>query len=144
MAGSDLVQVALPNIQTPPPPFLRCCCCNPLWPTRTRLLRYGKKSRFQRGKLCDCQIEIHTETCYRFASFLSYLLIRKTQHGFIFMWCCCCCCFSYLVCSMYEQAASLASSILKRLCHARQDIATHDMLESTAMVLVQALNQLGR
>lgn len=45
---------------------------------------------------------------------------------------------------MYEEAASLASSILKRLCDPRQDIATQDMLESTAMVLVQALNQLGR
>ncbi|KAJ1442519.1 Protein kinase domain [Sesbania bispinosa] len=53
---------------------------------------------------------------------------------------------SYLVCSMYEEAASLASSILKLLRddYDAKDIATQDMLESTAMVLVQALKELGR
>ncbi|TKY44498.1 hypothetical protein E2542_SST30774 [Spatholobus suberectus] len=53
---------------------------------------------------------------------------------------------SYLVCSMYEEAASLASSILERLRDAKDErgLATQDMLESTAMVLLQAFNQLGR
>ncbi|XP_061362071.1 protein APEM9 [Gastrolobium bilobum] len=50
---------------------------------------------------------------------------------------------SYLVCSMYEEAASLASSILKCLRYDYND-ATQDMLESTAMVLVQAFKELGR
>ncbi|GAU30957.1 hypothetical protein TSUD_144050 [Trifolium subterraneum] len=48
---------------------------------------------------------------------------------------------SYLVCSMYEEAASLASTILKqRSLHDDDD----DMVESSAMVLLQAFNQLGR
>ncbi|CAL5186339.1 unnamed protein product [Lathyrus oleraceus] len=53
---------------------------------------------------------------------------------------------SYLVCSMYEQAASLASSILKRLPrdYDHRDTAIQDMLQSTAMVLIQAFDQLGR
>ncbi|XP_040998693.1 protein APEM9 [Juglans microcarpa x Juglans regia] len=59
---------------------------------------------------------------------------------------------SYLVCSMYEEAASLASSILKRLCNdndnegieAGEDVEFYDMLESTGMVLVQSLKELGR
>ncbi|MED6161156.1 hypothetical protein PIB30_058088 [Stylosanthes scabra] len=51
---------------------------------------------------------------------------------------------SYLVCSMYEEAASLASSILKHLQDDSSGVATQDMLESTAMVLVQSLNQLAR
>ncbi|XP_027359139.1 protein APEM9 [Abrus precatorius] len=54
---------------------------------------------------------------------------------------------SYLVCSMYEEAASLASSILERLRDAEADAETddtQDMLELTAMVLLQAFNQLGR
>ncbi|XP_062157746.1 protein APEM9 [Alnus glutinosa] len=59
---------------------------------------------------------------------------------------------SYLVCSMYEEAATLASSILKRLCEdkdnkgveAGEDAGFYDMLESTGMVLVQSLKGLGR
>ncbi|XP_061357992.1 protein APEM9-like [Gastrolobium bilobum] len=51
--------------------------------------------------------------------------------------------FGYLVCSMYEEATSLASSILKCLSDDYND-ATQDMLESTAMVLVQAFKELGR
>ncbi|XP_058722327.1 protein APEM9 [Vicia villosa] len=53
---------------------------------------------------------------------------------------------SYLVCSMYEQAALLASSILKRFPrdYDHRDTETQDMLQSTAMVLIQAFNQLGR
>ncbi|KAK7314327.1 hypothetical protein VNO77_32847 [Canavalia gladiata] len=52
---------------------------------------------------------------------------------------------SYLVCSLYEEAASLASSILERLRDADdRGLATRDMLESTAMVLIQAFNELDR
>ncbi|KAB1212056.1 hypothetical protein CJ030_MR5G024628 [Morella rubra] len=59
---------------------------------------------------------------------------------------------SYLVCSMYEEAASLASSTLKRLCcdneitctEAGEDVEFYDMLDSTGMVLVQSLKGLGR
>lgn len=51
---------------------------------------------------------------------------------------------SYLVCSMYEEAASLSSSILKRLRDDATAISTQDMLESAAMVLLQSFNQLGR
>lgn len=51
---------------------------------------------------------------------------------------------------MYEEAASLASSILKRLrndnegIEAGEDVEFYDMLESTGMVLVQSLKELGR
>lgn len=47
---------------------------------------------------------------------------------------------------MYEQAASLASSILKRLPrdYDHRDTAIQDMLQSTAMVLIQAFDQLRR
>jgi hypothetical protein len=54
---------------------------------------------------------------------------------------------SYLVCSLYEEAASLASSILKRLCNDDKGIIEgefYDMLESTGMALVQSLKALGR
>ncbi|RDX91736.1 Protein APEM9, partial [Mucuna pruriens] len=52
---------------------------------------------------------------------------------------------SYLVCCMYEEAASLASSILERLRDGDdRGLSTQDLLESTAMVLLQAFNQLGR
>ncbi|KAK9922676.1 hypothetical protein M0R45_031130 [Rubus argutus] len=58
---------------------------------------------------------------------------------------------SYLVCSMYEEAASLASSILKRLSEHSSDFEAsddhfelYDMLESAGMVLVQSLKELGR
>ena len=57
----------------------------------------------------------------------------------IWIWCCIC---SYLVCSMYEEAAQLASSVLERLRHSHHDIDRDDMLESSAMVLLQAFNQL--
>ncbi|KAH1160898.1 hypothetical protein AAZX31_01G001500 [Glycine max] len=42
---------------------------------------------------------------------------------------------------MYEEAAELASSVLERLRHGHHDI-DRDMLESSAMVLLQAFNQL--
>ncbi|XP_024028374.1 protein APEM9 isoform X2 [Morus notabilis] len=55
---------------------------------------------------------------------------------------------------MYEEAASLASSILKELCkrtsdmpefmESLSDVEFHDILESTAMVLLQSLHQLHR
>ncbi|KAJ4839180.1 hypothetical protein Tsubulata_012927 [Turnera subulata] len=63
---------------------------------------------------------------------------------------------------MYEEAAALASSIIKRLTQQQQqlrernhnepivvvgemnDNELHDMIESAGMVLVQSLNQLGR
>ncbi|XP_075672428.1 protein APEM9-like isoform X3 [Castanea sativa] len=55
---------------------------------------------------------------------------------------------SYLVCSMYSEAESLASSILKRLCNDDDksivEVGFRDMLESTGMVLVQSLKALGR
>ncbi|KAM1029823.1 hypothetical protein ACFX15_041506 [Malus domestica] len=58
---------------------------------------------------------------------------------------------SYLVCSMYEEAASLASSILKPLSQHSQHLEAdgdrfelYDMSESAGMVLVQSLKQLGR
>ncbi|GAU30960.1 hypothetical protein TSUD_144080 [Trifolium subterraneum] len=55
---------------------------------------------------------------------------------------------SYLVCSMYEEAASLASTILNRLRYDQipTTAATQqqDMLQSAAMVLLQSFNQLGR
>lgn len=58
---------------------------------------------------------------------------------------------SYLICSMFEEAASLASSILKLLCsshdivnEAGDDNELYDMLESSGMVFVQAMKELGR
>ncbi|ONI16865.1 hypothetical protein PRUPE_3G126100 [Prunus persica] len=57
---------------------------------------------------------------------------------------------SYLVCSLYEEAASSASSILKWLSKHSEDLEAgdpfelYDMLESAGMVLVQSLKQLGR
>lgn len=52
---------------------------------------------------------------------------------------------------MYEEAASLASSILKRLSENSSDFEAsddhfelYDMLESAGMVLVQSLKELGR
>lgn len=59
---------------------------------------------------------------------------------------------SYLVCSMYEEAATLASSIVRQLKgsnisdnnEAFDENELFDMLESAGMVFVQALNQLGR
>jgi hypothetical protein len=54
-------------------------------------------------------------------------------------------CYSYLVCSMYEEAASLASTILKQQQSCLRDVDDNDdMLQSTAMVLLQAFNHLGR
>uniref|UniRef100_A0A5B7AIW6 3-phosphoinositide-dependent protein kinase-1 n=1 Tax=Davidia involucrata TaxID=16924 RepID=A0A5B7AIW6_DAVIN len=56
---------------------------------------------------------------------------------------------SYLVCCMFEEAASLASSVLRALCDNKRtdgglDIELIDMLESAGMVLVQSLKELGR
>ncbi|KAF8038674.1 hypothetical protein BT93_B1267 [Corymbia citriodora subsp. variegata] len=62
-------------------------------------------------------------------------------------------CESYLVCSMYEEAASLASSVLERLCRDKSDLVgdagdglpqLHDMMGSAGMVLVQSLKEMGR
>ncbi|KAL1187842.1 Protein APEM9 [Cardamine amara subsp. amara] len=59
---------------------------------------------------------------------------------------------SYLVCSMYEEAKSLSSSILKRIFEnikvvseeAIGDHQLYDMFESAGMVLVQSMHGLGR
>ncbi|KDP43171.1 hypothetical protein JCGZ_22723 [Jatropha curcas] len=60
---------------------------------------------------------------------------------------------SYLVASMYEEAASVATSVLKRICHnnnnnlpsgSEEGFELYDMKVSAGMVLVQSLNQLGR
>ncbi|XP_024960088.1 protein APEM9 isoform X2 [Cynara cardunculus var. scolymus] len=57
---------------------------------------------------------------------------------------------SYLVCSMFEEAAASASSVLKRLCDKEytdgvvENIELNDMLESAGMVFVQSLQELGR
>ncbi|GAB4833068.1 hypothetical protein Ancab_007127 [Ancistrocladus abbreviatus] len=56
---------------------------------------------------------------------------------------------SYLVSSMYDKAAALASSALMRLCENEQMntgdcMSLHDMMESAAMVLVQSSNGSGR
>ncbi|XP_065853291.1 protein APEM9 [Euphorbia lathyris] len=57
---------------------------------------------------------------------------------------------SFLVASMYEEATSVASSVLKRICHNNVDSESIDALElndmkvSAGMVYVQSLNQLGR
>ncbi|KAK9268445.1 hypothetical protein L1049_000195 [Liquidambar formosana] len=56
---------------------------------------------------------------------------------------------SYLVCSMFEEAASSAASILKRICDDKsaevgEDNQLHDMMEAAGMVLVQSLKELGR
>nr|GMD69771.1 protein APEM9 [Ipomoea batatas] len=63
---------------------------------------------------------------------------------------------SYLVCCMYEEAASLSHSVLKRLCEinsknnkpyyeiVESGDELDDMFESAGMVYVQSLNQLGR
>ncbi|XP_077215355.1 3-phosphoinositide-dependent protein kinase-1 [Tasmannia lanceolata] len=56
---------------------------------------------------------------------------------------------SYLVCCMFEEATSLASSILRHLCkisstNPNEDVQWDDMMESAGMVLVQALKELGR
>ncbi|OWM86895.1 protein APEM9 isoform X2 [Punica granatum] len=57
-------------------------------------------------------------------------------------------CESYLVCSMYEDAASSASSVLKRLRRRSSDGGAdgefHEMVVSAGMVLVQSLKELGR
>ncbi|KAI3442953.1 uncharacterized protein J3R85_000291 [Psidium guajava] len=62
-------------------------------------------------------------------------------------------CESYLVCSMYEEAASLASSVLERLCRNKSNLIgeagdgllqLHDEMESAGMVLVQSLKEMGR
>ncbi|KAF5742926.1 3-phosphoinositide-dependent protein kinase-1 [Tripterygium wilfordii] len=56
---------------------------------------------------------------------------------------------SYLVCCMYEKAASLASSVLKQIrnrdgIEVEFDYDVQEMEESAGMVLVQSLDQLGR
>ncbi|XP_047338308.1 protein APEM9 [Impatiens glandulifera] len=56
---------------------------------------------------------------------------------------------SYLVSCMFDEASSLASSVLKDLCSLKStksldDTEFCDMLESATMVLVQSLKELGR
>ncbi|KAH9805547.1 protein APEM9 [Citrus sinensis] len=53
---------------------------------------------------------------------------------------------SYLVCSMYEEAASLGSSVLKRLRDSNNNYneESYDMMESAGMVFVQSLKEFGR
>ncbi|XP_042031698.1 protein APEM9-like isoform X2 [Salvia splendens] len=50
---------------------------------------------------------------------------------------------SYLVCCLFDEAASLSSSILKQLLINNQ-VSEFDMLESAGMVLVQSMKQLTR
>ncbi|GKD34261.1 protein APEM9, partial [Tanacetum coccineum] len=56
---------------------------------------------------------------------------------------------SYLVCSMFEQATSSSSCVLKRLRDKESvdevvdDTELNDMLESAGMVFVQSLKELG-
>ncbi|KAF9617882.1 hypothetical protein IFM89_039101 [Coptis chinensis] len=53
---------------------------------------------------------------------------------------------SYLVCCMFEKAASLATCVLKRILITSiiEDTELDDMMESAGMVLVQSLKELGR
>ncbi|GMP37044.1 hypothetical protein CsSME_00008924 [Camellia sinensis var. sinensis] len=56
---------------------------------------------------------------------------------------------SYLVSCMYEEATSIASSVLRDLCHnkfikAGEETQLNDMLESASMVLVQSWKELRR
>ncbi|OAY61283.1 protein APEM9 [Manihot esculenta] len=59
---------------------------------------------------------------------------------------------SYLVASMYEEAAPIASSVLRSISEGKiknsaisiDGFELHDMMTSAGMVLVQSLNQLGR
>ncbi|XP_015581889.2 protein APEM9 isoform X3 [Ricinus communis] len=62
---------------------------------------------------------------------------------------------SYLVASMYEEAASVASSVLNKICNKNsinsnvkdqggEEFELNDMMLSAGMVLVQSLSQLGR
>lgn len=54
---------------------------------------------------------------------------------------------SYLVSGMYDEAKSIASTVLNDLCCKRpieENQQLNDMLESAGMVLVQALKELGR
>ncbi|KAK2992160.1 hypothetical protein RJ640_016933 [Escallonia rubra] len=60
-------------------------------------------------------------------------------------------CESYLVCCMFDEATSLASSVVRRLREtetasegALEGSEYNDMLESAGMVLVQSLKRLGR
>ncbi|XP_042031696.1 protein APEM9-like isoform X1 [Salvia splendens] len=50
---------------------------------------------------------------------------------------------NYLVCCLFDEAASLSSSILKQLLINNQ-VSEFDMLESAGMVLVQSMKQLTR
>ncbi|XP_038897601.1 protein APEM9 [Benincasa hispida] len=50
---------------------------------------------------------------------------------------------SYLVSAMFEEAAGLASSVLKRISQDK-NICDNDMMECAGMVLVQALREHGR
>ncbi|XP_043711775.1 protein APEM9 isoform X2 [Telopea speciosissima] len=54
---------------------------------------------------------------------------------------------SFLVCCMFEEAVSLASSILRHICNSDapiDEIQLEDMMESSGMILVQSLKELGR
>ncbi|KAK9097596.1 hypothetical protein Sjap_023093 [Stephania japonica] len=56
---------------------------------------------------------------------------------------------SYLVCCMFEEAVSLATSVLGSICGRDSSVLIEetelvDMMESTGMVLVQSLKELGR
>lgn len=50
-----------------------------------------------------------------------------------------------MVCSMYEEAASLASLAIDRALNlAAEDNCLYDMTESAGMVLVQSMREMGR
>lgn len=73
---------------------------------------------------------------------LNYLIsAHYFKINIIFIWL-----YSYLVCSMYEEAASLGSSVLKRLRDSNNNYneESYDMMESAGMVFVQSLKELGR
>ncbi|KAG9130942.1 hypothetical protein Leryth_006714 [Lithospermum erythrorhizon] len=57
-------------------------------------------------------------------------------------------CESYLVCCMFDEAAYLASSVIKKLLSdefvVKNEVEVENMLESAGMVLVQSLKALGR
>lgn len=56
---------------------------------------------------------------------------------------------SYIVCCMFEEAASLAASVIKQMCTTTSikvlyDTELVEMMESAGMVYVQSLKELGR
>lgn len=64
-------------------------------------------------------------------------------HNYFLLW------LSYLVCCMFKEAASLASSTVHRIhstpfADAVDDVQMAEMMESAGMVFVQSMKELGR